>query len=257
MAHIADDRVVVLAPEEWCVDIRHAGSQHVAGGRLPQALRHHPVLDPDALAARFVRPAGDVAGGVDIGCAGLEVFVYQNPMVHVEAGRLGQRRARAHADAYDDQVGGDLLAILQGHPVGLESCRRLLQMKRNTPGFVKRADEVSERLTHHPLQGPCLGRDDMNLDVTLAQRRRDFQADEARSDHDCALCASLDGADDRLTVGLGAQVVNLGQIRARDLKAHGLGAGCQQQCPVLERLPIGQLHLGGVRTDRRHGGVQA
>src|SRR6185295_19334488 len=90
-----------------------AAAQDVARRRLALALGDDPVLDADALAAVRIGPARDVAGGVEAGRAGLEVFVDREALVGGEAGRLGQRQRRAHADADDDEVGGERRAAAQ------------------------------------------------------------------------------------------------------------------------------------------------
>lgn len=72
MADIVDAGIVVLAPEK-----RHRGKalplpDDVPRGDHTLVLRNHPMLDADLLARSAVRPARDVAGGVDTGSAGLQ-----------------------------------------------------------------------------------------------------------------------------------------------------------------------------------------
>ena len=58
-----------------------------------------------ALAGMRVGPARDVAGGVDAGRARLQKGIDDHAAVDREARLLGQRQARPHADADDDEIG--------------------------------------------------------------------------------------------------------------------------------------------------------
>ena len=103
----------MLAPEERHRVERFAAPEHVARRDLPLALRDHPVLDADALARVRIGPSGDVAGGKDACGAGLEELVDDDASVERQAGLLGERRRRTHADAHDDEVGVDRSAAAQ------------------------------------------------------------------------------------------------------------------------------------------------
>src|SRR3989304_987152 len=103
------------------------------GGRVrPQAPRgrlrftghvgagHAPLVDgggPDgvhgALPAEEVEPLGAVAGGVDVGRAGLLARVYEDAARNLDAGADGEIDVRPHADAADDHAGLDGPAALQ------------------------------------------------------------------------------------------------------------------------------------------------
>ena len=48
--------------------------------------------------------------------------------------------------------------------------------------LVQRANEVAQLRAEHALHRPRFRRHDMDFDVAGAQRRRDFQPDEARAD---------------------------------------------------------------------------
>src|SRR5205085_8349683 len=72
MADIVDRSVVVLAPEKRHRLVLLAMAEHVQRRDLALPFGHHPVLDPDGLAAVRIGPACDVAGGEDARRARLE-----------------------------------------------------------------------------------------------------------------------------------------------------------------------------------------
>ena len=55
--------------------------------------------------------------------------------------------------------------------------------------FVQRANERAEVVAEHAREGKVFRRDDVDGDVTRAERRRHLESDEARADHDGALRA--------------------------------------------------------------------
>src|ERR1700719_3747427 len=84
VADVIDRYVVMLAPEEGRPGVALAAAEHVARGGLALALGHDPVLDAQPLAAVAIGPAGDVAGGVDAGHAGLEIVVDEHAAIDGE-----------------------------------------------------------------------------------------------------------------------------------------------------------------------------
>ena len=106
-------------------------------------------------------------------------------------------------------------------------------MKDDAVLLVERAHEIAELGAENALQRPRFRRDDMDLDAARAQRRRDFEPDEARADDDRAARASS-RRDDGAAVGERAQRVDMRQVGAGDRQAHRLGAGREQQ-PVVRR----------------------
>jgi hypothetical protein len=66
--------------------------------------------------------------------------------------------------------------------------------------FVDRSNDVPDFSSHDALERPRLRRDDANFEAPLAERRGDFQTDEARADDDRAL-GRIKARDDRSTVG--------------------------------------------------------
>src|SRR3569833_4441217 len=94
MADIVDRYVVVLAPEERHGAEGRALAEHVERRGLALPFGDDPVLDADALAGIGVRPARDVAGGIDVGRAGHEALVHADAFVDREARLLGKSEAR-------------------------------------------------------------------------------------------------------------------------------------------------------------------
>ena len=63
------------------------------------------MLDADGLAGMRIGPARDIAGGIDAGNAGFAVSIHDDATIDGEAGLLGQRQTRPHADADHHEVG--------------------------------------------------------------------------------------------------------------------------------------------------------
>ncbi len=145
----------------------------LSAARLALPLGHHPVLDADALARIGVRPAGDVAGGVDAGRAGLEIFVDADAAVDAKARLFGERQSRPHADADDDEIGGELVAALQRHRLAASMpVDAVLEMEDDAVLLVQRAHEVAELGAEHSFERPLLRRDDVHLDARARATRR-------------------------------------------------------------------------------------
>ena len=88
--------------------------------------------------------------------------------------------------------------------------------------------------TEHPLQRPGVGRDDLDPEPALDQRRRDLEADEARADHDDGLGSLGRARDDRAAVGERPEREDVRLVGAGDRQPDRLGAGREQQ-PVEAR----------------------
>ena len=58
---------------------------------------------------------GDVAGGVDVGVAGAQVLVHEDPALAREPGRARELDARPHADGGGDEVAADHVAVAGLH----------------------------------------------------------------------------------------------------------------------------------------------
>src|SRR5262249_45391406 len=95
---VVDADVVVHAPEERRRREARVAAEHVLGGGLALALRHRPVLDANALAVE-AGIAGDVAGGVDAGDAGLHPIVDEHAEVVLDVAARGLRELDAGPDA--------------------------------------------------------------------------------------------------------------------------------------------------------------
>src|SRR5262245_5309264 len=104
MAHVVDAHVVMRAPEKRHIVEYFVGAQDVPGGRLSLALRDHPVLDANAVAAVRVGPARDIAGRKDTGHTRLQVRIHRHATIDHEAGLLGKLYAWPHADADDHHI---------------------------------------------------------------------------------------------------------------------------------------------------------
>ena len=119
-----------------------------------------------------------------------QIRVDDDAAIEREAGLLGERQARPHADADDDEIGLERAAALQRDALAVDRRDGVLEMEDDAVLLVQRAHEVAELRPEDALQRPLLGRDDMDLELARAQRGRDLEADEARADHDGAARAA-------------------------------------------------------------------
>src|SRR5215471_4004434 len=94
MADVVDRDIIVLAPEERDRGIALAAAEQVARGRLALPLGDDPVLDAQPLATVGIGPAGNVAGRVNAGNAGFEVFIDHHAAIDSQAGVVREINAR-------------------------------------------------------------------------------------------------------------------------------------------------------------------
>src|SRR6185437_12195052 len=128
------------------------------------------MLDPDRLAGQAIGPARDVPGGEDALRARFEEAVDHDAAVGLEAGRLGEPEARAYADAGDDEIGLERASVAQRHPLALDAARGVAQVEDHAVALVKRLHEAAEVGTEDFLHRPFFRRDDMDLDISRAER---------------------------------------------------------------------------------------
>src|SRR5262249_16608666 len=139
MPDVVDRHVVVLAPEERNLGKSLLLAENVASCRLTLPLGHDPMLDPQILAGMGIGPPRDVAGGKDCGHGGLKVFIHCDAAIDLETGALSQLDARPHANADDDDVGRQCRAAFKPDVLGIDRCRRLLEMEYHAVLLVNRA----------------------------------------------------------------------------------------------------------------------
>ena len=255
VADVVDRHLVVQAPEE-----RHgvepvAQSEDVARGCLALALRHHPVLHADALAGVGIRPAGDVPGREDAGCAGLEPRIDHQPAVEREPGGFSQRQVRPHPDARDEQVGGEPLAALEDHRPTLHRAGLLAQVEDDPLRFVHPANHVAQLRPHDPRERPLVGRDHVHLHFPGAQRGRHLEPDEARAEHHRPAALAGSGHDPT-AVGQRAQIVHgrHSTLEGR-VEPYRRRAGGQEQRVIGKLGPVVHVHAAARRVDRGGAGA--
>src|ERR1019366_3859700 len=213
MADIRDGRARVRAPEERGVAERRVVAQQQARDMLALAFGVDPVLDADDLAGVGVGEAGDVTDGIDIVGRGAQPAVDHDAVVDLQAGGLGQRRARPDPGAGDDEVGLDRLAIVEAELAVLIALHLAAEMEHHALRLVKAADPLANLVAEHAGQRNGLGRHNMHLQAQVSQRGRHLQPDEARADDGDAVRA-LGGGRDRLGVLQRAEGENLGAVEA-------------------------------------------
>ena len=156
---------------------------------LALSLGHDPVLDAHELADARLRVASDVARGPDARRARPHQGVDDDAVVDAQAGRLGERDARPHADAHDDEVGREHLAASELDLAGADGPRARRRWNCTPCSSCTLLTSAAQRLAEDPSQRKRVAADHVHLEAALAQRRGDLEADEARADDDRA-CAS-------------------------------------------------------------------
>ena len=218
----------MLAPEERHGIERLAITQHVPCCRLPLALRDDPVFHAHRFPRVGIGPPRDVAGGEHAGRARFEIGVDLDAAIDGQARALREIERGPHADADDDEIGGERGRVAQRDLVAGHAAYRPAEVKRHPVRLVHVADEAADVRPHHAFQRHALGRDDIDVDPARAQRRRDLEPDEARADDDHASRRRGFG-DDRPAVGERAQIEDLRIGRARNRESNRVGAGRDQQ----------------------------
>ena len=120
VAHGADDRRVQPGQpgdvDRRVLDVRAGGlGGHVEPRDPALEQRGVPQHLQLAVPGAGVGGLGDVAGGVDVGVAGAQVLVHEDPALAREPGRARELDARAHADRGGDDVAGDHVAAAGLH----------------------------------------------------------------------------------------------------------------------------------------------
>src|SRR6185437_3295706 len=119
-------------------------------------------------------------------------------------------------------------AALERHMPAFDAARRLAQMEDDAMLLVDGLNESAELRPKDLFHGSILGRDDMDLEIAGAQRRRHFETDEARSQNQHAPRGPR-AFDDRPAVRKRTKHEKVGRLRARDGWAYGLGPGREKQ----------------------------
>ncbi len=147
-------------------------------------------------------------------------------------------------------------SALERHAFAFHAARRLAQMKDDAVFLVERLHEAAELGPQNFLHRPFFRRDDMDLDVARAQRGRDFEADEARAEHDDPLCR-LGAFDDRLAVLQRAKHEHVRRLGAGEGRGHRLGAGREKQAIVGKLVAGRERDFTRAGVDGRDGRFQA
>jgi hypothetical protein len=116
--------------------------------------------------------------------------------------------------------------------------------------LVDRADEAADLTPHDSLHWNGLGRDDTHLELSRAQRGRDFEPYKTRADDDNAL-RRLRLPDDGTAIGERAQIVDVRQLATGHIEPHRLGAGGDEERVVGLATTVLELDLVSRRVDCR------
>ena len=147
-----------------------------------------------------IGPARHVAGRKHARGARFEVLVDADAAIDRETGLFGECDGRTHADAEHQKVGVDRRTVAQRHCSSIDLRDRAAKMKDDAVFFVNAANDTADLRSHDARERLGLRRDDVHVELAGAERRGNFQTDEARADdHDgCGGCCPR---DDRPAVG--------------------------------------------------------
>ena len=189
---------------------------------LSLALGVHPVFDPDQLTGVEIGKTGDVAHRVDAGGLGPKPPIDKDSVVDLQAGRLGQRRARPHPGSRDDKIGVEGFAGIQGQASAVIGGRFSAEVEHHAVLLVEGLHPPAERLSHDLLQRNRFRRDDRHLESAMPKRRGHFQTDEACADHHDA-AGAFGCLGDGIRVLRRPQHMDGGLVEARDRQPLRLG----------------------------------
>src|SRR5688572_20261994 len=144
------------------------------------------MLDPNPLPGMRIRPASYVSSGEDAASAGLEILVHHHAVIDIQPGLLSKLKIGPDPNSGDDEVGFQLLSSRQRNRAVLDGDRRLTQMECHAMLLVHGPDEITELGAEYLLEGPILRRDHVDIETPGAERRRDLEADETRTNYDGA-----------------------------------------------------------------------
>src|SRR4030095_8656739 len=109
----------------------------------------------------------------------LQVGVHDNPLLDSQSRLLGERSHRPDADTRHDKIRVQSLPSFEHHAAAREVARLLAEVEDYPVLLVEAADEVAELRTQHALKRTPTGRDHVYIDLPRAERRGDFEPDEA------------------------------------------------------------------------------
>jgi hypothetical protein len=119
----------MLTPEKRHGSERRAEAEHIERRSLPLTLGNNPVFDADVLTTMRIGPTCDVAGGVDVWFARLEVLIHDNPAVGFETCLLGKLEAGPNADTYDYEISIERVASFEFHPFAIDGSYRFFEVE--------------------------------------------------------------------------------------------------------------------------------
>ena len=178
----------MLTPEKRHGSERRGAAEHIERRSLPLTFGDNPVFDADVLTTMRIGPACDVAGGVDVPFARLEVLIDDNPAVGFETCLLGKLEAGPNSDSYDYEISLERIASFEFHPFAIDGSYRFFEVEEYAVFPVQVANEVAHLRTQNSLHRPLFRRHDMDLELTRAQRGSNLEADEACPDDNYAAC---------------------------------------------------------------------
>ena len=207
-----------------------------------------------------MRRACDVAGREDAGRRGLEPRVGDHAVVDVEPGvggelgpRAAPRRRRRRSRSRSCRRRWCAPARRGLRPRTPRRRCRAASARRGRHGCRGRSPPSSSPSTR--TSGSAAGSTTRHVQAALTRRGGELRADPARADdHDGA--AAIEPRPQRVAVVDVAQQVHAVELRAGDRQPSRLGAGCEQEPVVAQRLAVVELEPAVRRVEAHRGAPQ-
>ena len=204
------------------------------------------MLQADAGSVRRVEHVGHIAGGIDAGHTGDQVFVGDDAVVQPESRGLGQLGAWLDPDADHDRPGRKDGAVAQADlfdPVG--SADRVdahSEVQSHAMFGVQVAIDAADLASEYPLERHRRHLDHRHFGPQLARRSRHLAPDPTRPDHDHRPFSG-DGLAQGVGVGDGAEIEDTGQGRPQgpssvSVRPRCRGAAGRRSAVLRGRVPL-------------------
>src|SRR5467141_3778945 len=158
-------------------------SEDVERRGLALPLSDDPMFDTNFCAGVRIGPASDITRCKDSRHARFEKGVNDHAAVDCEACVLGECNTRAHADTCNHEVGIELSATTQRDLFVIDVRHCFPKVEDHAMLLMQRTHEIAHLWSKDALHGTFSRSHHMHLNVARTESGRDFEPDEARTQH--------------------------------------------------------------------------